>query len=146
MNFWSCRKTAWYVYCDSLLTKLGFHKILLIKPFFLHDHKVKTKLWISWVQKELLRWNKKHFSSLLKGFHWKYFFGKVRVWRPITLLVKITIFKTEQIMQMKASQFHPIPPFIFPEIPYWELSGAKSCHFLKKFQKFINKGFSVAIK
>ena len=25
---------------------------------------------ISQKQKELLTWNKKHFSSLLKGFHW----------------------------------------------------------------------------
>ena len=28
------------------------------------------KLKISWEQKELLRWNKKHFSSFLKGFQW----------------------------------------------------------------------------
>ena len=28
----------------------------------------KTKIWISWEQKELLRLNKKHFSWFLKGY------------------------------------------------------------------------------
>ena len=28
-----------------------------------------TKMWISWERKELFRWNKKHFSQLLKGYH-----------------------------------------------------------------------------
>ena len=41
--------------------------IFLIKLFFLHDQKVITKTLISWEQKELLRWNKKHFPSFLKG-------------------------------------------------------------------------------
>ena len=36
--------------------------IFLIEPFFLHDQIS------SWEQKELLRWNKKHFWSFLKGF------------------------------------------------------------------------------
>ena len=35
---------------------------------FLPDQKVKTKFYISWEQKEPLRWNKKPFSSSLKGF------------------------------------------------------------------------------
>ena len=43
--------------------------IFLIKPLFLHDQKVKTKIYISWEQRKLLRWNKKHFSSFLKGFN-----------------------------------------------------------------------------
>ena len=34
----------------------------------LRDQKVKTKIQISWEQKELLRWSKKHFSSFFKGF------------------------------------------------------------------------------
>ena len=42
--------------------------IFLIEPFFLHDQKVLTKTLKSWEQKELLRWNKKHFSSFSKGF------------------------------------------------------------------------------
>ena len=28
-----------------------------------------TKTWISWEWKELFRWNKKHFSYFLKGYH-----------------------------------------------------------------------------
>ena len=28
-----------------------------------------TKIWISWEWKELFRWNKKHFSYFLKGYH-----------------------------------------------------------------------------
>ena len=28
-----------------------------------------TKIWISGEQKELFRWNKKHFSKVLKGYH-----------------------------------------------------------------------------
>ena len=31
---------------------------------------VKTIVWISWERKEFLRWDKKQFSSFLKGFHW----------------------------------------------------------------------------
>ena len=35
---------------------------------FIHTQKFKTKTEISWEWNELLRWNKKHFSSFLKGF------------------------------------------------------------------------------
>ena len=52
--------------CDSIIFEINF--IFLSKPFFLHDQKVRKKK--SWERKELLRSNKKHFSSLLKGFHW----------------------------------------------------------------------------
>ena len=31
----------------------------------------KYEIWISWEQKELLRWNEKHFPSFLKGFQLK---------------------------------------------------------------------------
>ena len=51
-------QTTKCVYCDNLLIKLWFHEIkltFLIKPFSLHEKKVKTK--ISWELKELLRWN-----------------------------------------------------------------------------------------
>ena len=54
--------------CDFINLKLSL--IFLIKLFFLQDQKVKTKIEISWEQKELLRWNKKYFSSFLKGYHW----------------------------------------------------------------------------
>ena len=54
-----------YVYCNSLLTRLWRHNaIFLIKPFFINDQKVNTKIKLSWERKELLRWNKKQFSSL----------------------------------------------------------------------------------
>ena len=39
--------------------------VFLIEPFFLQDQKFITN---TWEQKELLRWNKKDFSSFLKGF------------------------------------------------------------------------------
>ena len=84
--------TSWnigqYVYCNCLLTRLcdvinfELNLIFLTKPTFLHDQKVKTKMSISWEQKELLIWNKKHFSWLLKGFRWSKwnnFFGR---WEP----------------------------------------------------------------
>ena len=56
----------------------------LIKTFYIHNQKVRTKLEISQELKELLTWNLtwKHFSSFLKGFHWSNFeqiFWKVRV-------------------------------------------------------------------
>ena len=35
---------------------------------FIHAQKLKTKTETSWEWNELLRWNKKHFSSFLKGF------------------------------------------------------------------------------
>ena len=39
-----------------------------IQAVFLHDQNVKTKVLISWELKEFLRWKKKHFSAILKGF------------------------------------------------------------------------------
>ena len=35
---------------------------------FPHDQNVRTKVQISWEQNDLWTWNKKHFSSFLKGF------------------------------------------------------------------------------
>ena len=53
--------------------------IFLIKPLFLHDQKVKTKIYVSWERRKLLRWNKKYFSLFLKGFNLSkknnFFFG-----------------------------------------------------------------------
>ena len=37
-----------------------------IKPIFLLDQKVKTKIWVSWEQKELLRLNKKNIFHYFK--------------------------------------------------------------------------------
>ena len=51
------------------LTRLWRYKFwnlpcLSNQAVFLHDQKVKTKIWISWERKELLKWKKKHLSSL----------------------------------------------------------------------------------
>ena len=42
--------------------------IFLIEPFFLHDQKVMIKTYILRTKRAFLRWNKKHFLSILKGF------------------------------------------------------------------------------
>ena len=65
--------------------------IFLIKAFFLHDQNVMIKTEMSWERKELFRWNKKHFSSFLKGFQWskwrKFFFKR---WKSdFNIVVKI---------------------------------------------------------
>ena len=54
INSWDIEQ---YVYCNSLLTRLWrlnfeIDLVFLIKPFFLHDQKVKTKILISCQQKE----------------------------------------------------------------------------------------------
>ena len=52
--------------CDVMNSEVNL--IFLIKSFFLYNQKVVTKAQISWEWKELLRWNKNHFSSILKCF------------------------------------------------------------------------------
>ena len=56
--------------CIAIICEPGYdginfkiNHIYLIKPFFLYDQKFKTKIQISWEQKELPRWNKTYFSS-----------------------------------------------------------------------------------
>ena len=46
----------------------GVNLNFLTKPVFLHDRKLETKISISWEQREILRWIKKHISSFLKCF------------------------------------------------------------------------------
>ena len=59
--------------CDVI--NFEINGIFLIKPFLLHDQKVKTK--ISWEQEDLLRWNKKHFSPIFRNFqHFSQFFWR----------------------------------------------------------------------
>ena len=72
--------TSWdigiYVHFHCLLTRFCHHKFWNCSflsdeaIFFLHPQKVKTKMWIYWEQKQLSRWNKKHFLSLWWAFHW----------------------------------------------------------------------------
>ena len=45
---------------------MNFEINLIFLIIFLHDEKIKAKIFLSFEQKELLRWNKKHFSSFLK--------------------------------------------------------------------------------
>ena len=61
-----CIAIVCYPCCDVMDFEINL--IFLIEPFFLHEQKDMKKNWISWERKELLRWNKKHFSSFLKGF------------------------------------------------------------------------------
>ena len=63
-----CIVIVWKPDCDVMTFEVNL--TFLIKPFFLQDQKVMTKTWISWVQKELLRWNKKHFSWSLKSLQY----------------------------------------------------------------------------
>ena len=62
-----------YMYWNCFLTRLWRHKFwnspyLSIQAVFRYDQKFKTKIELSWEREELLRWNKKHFSSFLKDF------------------------------------------------------------------------------
>ena len=52
--------------CDVMNFEVNL--IFLINLFFLNDQRVMTKTWISWERKELLRWNRKHFSSFFHHF------------------------------------------------------------------------------
>ena len=61
------------MYWNCFLTRLWRHKFwnspyLSIQAVFRYDQKFKTKIELSWEREELLRWNKKHFSSFLKDF------------------------------------------------------------------------------
>ena len=62
-----------YVYWNCLLTRLWRHKFsnwpyLSNQVVFVQDQKIMRKFEISWGQKELLKWNKKHFPLFSKGF------------------------------------------------------------------------------
>ena len=64
--------TSWdiqqYAYCNCLLTRLwsyfefGNEQYLSNQAVFIHDQNVTTKTWVTWERKELLKWNKMHFS------------------------------------------------------------------------------------
>ena len=63
-----CIAIACFPGCD--VRNFEIKLIFLIKPFFLHDQKVKTlnQNFKYLENKKLLKWNKKHFSSFLKDF------------------------------------------------------------------------------
>ena len=68
--------TSWdigqYLYCNCLFLRLWRQK-LWNQPYFsnqavfLDDQKVKTKIWISWEEKELLKLSKEIFFIIFKG-------------------------------------------------------------------------------
>ena len=55
----------------ALWHKFEINLISLIKSLFIHDQIVEAKTCISGGQIELLRWNKRQFSSFLKDIHWR---------------------------------------------------------------------------
>ena len=65
LEIWSnmCTAIVCFPGCDVI--KFDINLIFLIEQFFLHDQKAKKKNLLSLELKELLRWNKKHFSSFL---------------------------------------------------------------------------------
>ena len=63
------------IICISIACFPGYNvinfEIKLVKrsnQAVLYDKKAKTKITIHWEQKELLKWNKKHFSSFFRAF------------------------------------------------------------------------------
>ena len=56
------------IFCSPGCDAIKFEISLIYQVVLLHDQKLKTKIWVSWEQKELLRWNEKCFSSFLKVF------------------------------------------------------------------------------
>ena len=62
VRYWAICVLKLFVHqCDIILFEIKL--IYLNKTFFQHDQKVYAKIQISWEWEELLRWNKKHFSS-----------------------------------------------------------------------------------
>ena len=72
-----CIAIVYYPGYDVMDFKINL--IFLIEPFSQHDQKVMIKIYIYWERKELLRWNKKHFSSFLKGFQLSKIVSDLRV-------------------------------------------------------------------
>ena len=74
-NMWNV--IVYFPGCDAINFEINL--IFLIKPFFIHGYKVMTKILISWEWIELLWWNKKHFSSFLRGFQMPKIVSDLRV-------------------------------------------------------------------
>ena len=106
-----------YVYCNSLLTRLWRHNpIFLIKPFFVNNQKVKTKIKLSWERKEHARWNKKQFTALnqIKQFffgRWEYDYNVKTYWEPCKNKGRISIFLGCLVFTLNYSQPLGVPLF-----------------------------------
>ena len=76
---WWCNMKQFLSYCKNCICKFmqvnsWHHKLFHFHLFFwiwkvLKGREKITKTWISRKWKELFRWNKKHFSQFLKGYH-----------------------------------------------------------------------------
>ena len=89
-NFIACLSLLRGIYWAICVLKLFINQVatsyifeinrnFLIKPFFVHDQKVKTENEIFLERKEISRWNKNHFSIIFKGVsskEVKEFFGR----------------------------------------------------------------------
>ena len=56
------------------------YRRFLIKPFYYITKNIRTKIEIPYEQKELLRWNKMHYSSFLKDVQVPEIVSDLRVW------------------------------------------------------------------
>ena len=114
--------------------------------FLMHDQKVKTKTYLSWEWKELLRWNKKHFSSVLKDFQSPESAPLINLLRFANIRAWISVFRKEffhfKIQHcpvcfcMKVGSFELL--WVFQEI-LWKRSAVNSslrnllgCNFTRK--------------
>ena len=72
IRYWICIYSLNLVNIDKYPTyKKTMKQLCLSNQAFLPFWpKYQGKILLSWEQKELLRSNKKHFSSILKDFHW----------------------------------------------------------------------------
>ena len=84
--------------------------IFLNSLFFLHEQNVLTKTFISWEQKKLLRQNKKHFSSFLKGFS---------VEDAQICLKQILRFQEHWSFQYKSSSMIPVKTYLDDEAHFF---------------------------
>ena len=101
-NMWF--RTVCWSGCDII--NFNINLIFLIKPLFLHDQKVKTKIQISWERKEFLRRNKKHLFSQ-KAFIEANKITFFRGWKPDFNKIKINKHVLSSIPQkLKKDMFY----------------------------------------
>ena len=70
------------------VTNCEINLIFRIESFFLQDQNVKTRIQMSWERKKLLRWDKNHFSSSLKGFYWSKYHNFLKIESPTLKIIK----------------------------------------------------------
>ena len=69
--------SALQLFLNQIVAKINL--IFQINLFLYVTKKIKAKTFIPWEQKELLNWNKKHFSSFLKGFQFPKLVSNLRM-------------------------------------------------------------------